>query len=293
MEKARIIVIEDDVVIAVEIEQSLQLMGHDVVARAYNGEDSIRLAKQHKPDIMIMDIRLQGDMDGIQAAHIIRERFNIPIVFLAAHLDQERIEQSKLTLPFGYILKPVQQRDIRVTIEMALYVGKVDAKRRQAEHELEQKASNLETVNEDLRNHQVELEQQNEELRAIQLKLSELQQKYFSLYNLAPVGYLTFNGKGLITEANLTFCSMLGLKRVTLKMLMFSSFIGHDSQDIFYHHKRQAIETNTQQSCELTLVRKDKSSFTARLESRALFSDNNEFIQMNTNIIDITKRSEV
>jgi hypothetical protein len=73
------------------------------------------------------------------------------------------------------------------------------------------------------------------------------------------------------------------------KNLGFSNFIAEDSQDAFYIHRRQVIETRTQKTCELTLVRKDKSKFLARLESKALFNDLDEFLQMNTNIIDIGK----
>jgi two-component system, cell cycle sensor histidine kinase and response regulator CckA len=93
--------------------------------------------------------------------------------------------------------------------------------------------------------------------------------------------------KGLITESNLTSCTMLCSEKSILKGLRFSNFIDKESQDDFYLHRRQVIETRTQQSCELTLVRKDKSKFLARLESKAVFDDKGDFIQINTNIIDI------
>ncbi|MBT7618901.1 MAG: PAS domain S-box protein [Calditrichaeota bacterium] len=147
----------------------------------------------------------------------------------------------------------------------------------------------LSKANEDLHVHQVELEQQNDELRKSQLQITELQNKYFDLYEMAPVGYLTFNEKGLITEANLTSCTMLGIEKSVFKGLGFSNFTDEESQDDFYLHRRQVIETKTQQTCELTLVRKDKSKFLARLESKAVFDDKGEFIQLNTNIIDIGK----
>jgi len=82
---------------------------------------------------------------------------------------------------------------------------------------------------------------------------------------------------------------MLGTEKSVLKGLGFSNFIDVESQDAFYSHRQQTIETKTQQTCELTLIRKDNSKFLARLESKAVFDDKGEFIQLNTNIIDIGK----
>jgi PAS domain S-box-containing protein len=276
MEPTKILIVEDETITAMELELNLQAKGHEVVAKTDNGEDAIEKAEQLKPDLILMDIRLRGDMDGIEASHIIRERFQIPVVFTTAYLDQERIDRSKLALPFGYVLKPVREQDLNVTMEMALYVNKMDTKRRKAE--------------EDLRIHQFELEQQNEELRVAQIDLEELHIKYFELFELAPVGYVTLNEIGLFTDVNLTCCTMFGAKRSILLKSKIERFIEKGSQDTFYHHKQKAIDTGTQQICELTLVKKNKTGFTARLESRALFNDQNEFIQMNTNIIDIEKR---
>ncbi len=88
-------------------------------------------AEEDKPDLLLMDIRIKGEMDGIEAAKVIRNRFGIPVIFSTAYLDEERFERAKITMPFGYVLKPIQERDLRVTIEMALYVSKVDAEKRQ------------------------------------------------------------------------------------------------------------------------------------------------------------------
>ena len=83
-----------------------------------------------------MDIRIKGEMDGIDTAEVIRNRFGIPVIFSTAYLDHERIERAKITMPFGYVLKPIQERDLRVTLEMALYVAKVDKERKKVEEEL-------------------------------------------------------------------------------------------------------------------------------------------------------------
>jgi CheY-like chemotaxis protein len=126
MEKANIIIVEDEAIICMELEANLKAIGYDVVVTASRGEDAIIKAEQFRPDLILMDIKLKGEMDGIEAAGIIKERFNIPLVYLTAHLDEDQLKRSKLTMPFGYILKPVQERYLKVTIEMALYVAKAE-----------------------------------------------------------------------------------------------------------------------------------------------------------------------
>ncbi len=146
MKKARILIVEDEAIIAMEIENQLQSLGYIVTSIVDTGEKAIKKAEEDKPDIILMDIRIKGEMDGIEAAEEIRNRFGIPVIFSTAYLDEERIERAKITMPFGYVLKPVQERDLKVTIEMALYVSKVDAERRKTEEALresEEKFRNL------------------------------------------------------------------------------------------------------------------------------------------------------
>ncbi len=294
MKGAKILIVEDEAIIAMEMESQLMGLGYEVTSIVDTGEKAIKKAEEDKPNLILMDIRIKGEIDGIEAAEEIRSRFGIPVVFSTAYLDEERIEQAKITMPFGYVLKPIQERDLKVTIEMALYVSKVDAERRKAEEnlkkaheELLQKSVELSKVNENLHIHQLELEEQNEELKRTQNQHAEIQSRYFDLYNFAPAGYLTLNKKGIIIEANLTCTAMLGCEKSMLKNLGFSNFITEGSQDSFYFHRQQAIETKNQQSCELQLVRKDKTKFWARLESKAVFNDKGEFIDLNTNLIEI------
>jgi len=133
MEKVRILIVEDEAIIAMEIENQLQSLGYEVTSIVDTGEKAISKAEADKPDLILMDIRIKGEMDGIDAAEEIRNRFGIPVIFSTAYLDQERIERAKITMPFGYVLKPIQERDLKVTLEMALYVSKVDKERRKNE----------------------------------------------------------------------------------------------------------------------------------------------------------------
>ena len=133
MEKAKILIVEDEAIIAMEIESQLQSLGYEVTSIVNNGADAIKKAEVDNPDLILMDIRIKGVMDGIEAAEVIRNRFGIPVIFSTAYLDEGRIERAKITMPFGYVLKPIQERDLKVTIEMALYVSKIDDDRRKIE----------------------------------------------------------------------------------------------------------------------------------------------------------------
>ncbi len=133
MKKAKILIVEDEAIIAMEIESQLRSLGHKVTSIVDTGEKAIEKAEEDKPDLILMDIRIKGEKDGIEAAEEIRHRFGIPVIFSTAYLDEERIERAKITMPFGYVLKPIQERNLRVTIEMAVHVSKVDAERRKAE----------------------------------------------------------------------------------------------------------------------------------------------------------------
>ncbi|NQU66277.1 MAG: response regulator [SAR324 cluster bacterium] len=133
MEKVRILIVEDEAIIAMELESQLQSLGYKVTSVVDTGEKAIKKAEIDKPDLMLMDIRLKGEMDGIDVAKIIRNRFGIPVIFSTAYLDQERIERAKIAMPFGYVLKPIQERDLKVTLEMALYVAKVETERKKEE----------------------------------------------------------------------------------------------------------------------------------------------------------------
>ncbi len=136
MEKANILIVEDENIIAYEIKLCLQKMGHTVAAIVNQGEEAIKKAEELSPNIILMDIQLRGKMDGIEAADIIQSRFGIPVIFLTAFHDDERLERAKITRPYGYVLKPYEQRELKIAIEMALYVAEMEAWRKQAEEKL-------------------------------------------------------------------------------------------------------------------------------------------------------------
>jgi PAS domain S-box-containing protein len=119
LRKIGILVVEDERIIALNLKENLESLGYSVVAIAASGEKAVEKATQLHPDLVLMDIRLQGNLDGIQAAQQIWENLSIPVIYVTGHSDQSTLERAKITAPFGYILKPVKERELYVAIETA------------------------------------------------------------------------------------------------------------------------------------------------------------------------------
>jgi diguanylate cyclase (GGDEF)-like protein/PAS domain S-box-containing protein len=133
MEKTRILVVEDEGLIARDIENMVRNAGYEVCGVVSSGEEAVEEADKTEPDLILMDIILQGSMDGVEAAEKIRGRLNIPVIYLTAHTDENTLERAKLTEPLGYTLKPVEQKELLTVIEMALYKHQMELKLRERE----------------------------------------------------------------------------------------------------------------------------------------------------------------
>jgi CheY-like chemotaxis protein len=120
MAKAQILVVEDESIVAEDIRMCLQKWGYSVPAVVYSGKEAVKKAGENKPDLVLMDIRLQGEMNGIEAAEEIRECFNIPVVYLTAYKDGRMLKQAKITEPYGYVIKPFEDIELQTTVERAL-----------------------------------------------------------------------------------------------------------------------------------------------------------------------------
>ncbi|MBP1731267.1 MAG: sensory box protein [Deltaproteobacteria bacterium] len=121
IESKRILIVEDEGLIALELQDRLVTMGYEVLGPVANGQDAIDRARELQPDLVLMDIFLTGRMDGIEASEIIGKALDIPVIFLTAHADDRTLERARATQPFGYILKPFNERELQISIEMALY----------------------------------------------------------------------------------------------------------------------------------------------------------------------------
>lgn len=126
MEKKTILIVEDEKIIAEDIKNIIVNFNYNVPAIITNGEKAIQKAGELKPDLILMDIMIEGNINGIEAAKQIYSKFSIPVIFLTSYADEKIIEQAAKSSPFGYIIKPFEDRELRATIEIALYKSKME-----------------------------------------------------------------------------------------------------------------------------------------------------------------------
>ncbi len=133
MDKTRILIVEDESIVAHDIENMVRNIGYEVCGVVTSGEEAIEVAAATAPDLILMDIVLKGEVDGVEAAEKIRELHNIPVIYLTAHTDDNTLRRAKLTAPIGYSLKPIEQKELLTIIEMALYKHQMELKLRERE----------------------------------------------------------------------------------------------------------------------------------------------------------------
>jgi len=200
MSKKRIMVVEDEGITAMRIKNSLEQMGYDVTSMVFTGEEAVIKAAQDRPDLIMMDIVLDGKIDGIEAAGQILSLFKIPVVYLTAHSDEKMLKRIKDTEPFGYINKPFDERELRVVVEIAFYKHEMEQKLKEHKEGLEvkvrERTAELETAVEQLqqaekklRLHTKELEESNTALKVL-LKQRELDQQEFQNNMLSNIKHL-------------------------------------------------------------------------------------------------------
>jgi signal transduction histidine kinase/AmiR/NasT family two-component response regulator len=137
MSSLSILIVEDEAIVAADLAAKVRQLGYDVVGPTATGEEAVELASRHRPALVLMDIRLAGAMDGITAAEQIHRDCRLPVLFLTAHSDSGTVERARHAEAFGYILKPFDERDLRIQIEMALYKHAAEEKLRESAAELQ------------------------------------------------------------------------------------------------------------------------------------------------------------
>ncbi|MBK8098231.1 MAG: response regulator [Planctomycetes bacterium] len=133
MTATNILIVEDEGIVAQDLVGQLRALGYGIAGVAESATEAVRLAEAGRPDLVLMDIRLRGSMDGIEAADQIRARLALPVVYLTAHADDGTLQRARKTEPFGYLLKPFQERELRTVVEMALYKHQAEQRLRQSE----------------------------------------------------------------------------------------------------------------------------------------------------------------
>ncbi|MEX0773651.1 MAG: response regulator [Balneolales bacterium] len=132
-EHSKILIVEDEFILAQDIKNRLSALNYDVIGLCSNGNDALDKTHQHNPDLVLMDIRLEGDKDGIETADQIQKEMDIPVVFLSAYADKETVKRARMSEPMGYLIKPVEEKELETTIEMALYKHQVTRRMRENE----------------------------------------------------------------------------------------------------------------------------------------------------------------
>jgi two-component system, response regulator PdtaR len=128
---SNILIVEDEIIVAADLKGRLENLGYNIVGISSTGNDAIKKTGETNPDLVLMDIMIKGDMDGIETAQKIRDLYDVPVIYLTAYFDDEILNRAKITEPFGYILKPFEDMRIQSAIEMAVY-----------NHHMEQKLKN-------------------------------------------------------------------------------------------------------------------------------------------------------
>ena len=140
--EAKIMVVEDEAVIAMRLQQMLTTMGYDVIGVSYSGEEALENARRLKPDLILMDIMLPGKLDGIDVAEMVKSELDIPVIFLTAFSENKIIERAKKAEPFGYILKPFKNSEIKAAIEVAFYKKEMENALKESEKKFRTLAEN-------------------------------------------------------------------------------------------------------------------------------------------------------
>ncbi len=132
-----IMIVEDDIISAEALREKLTGYGYTVPPPLDNGKDAVRFALKTSPELVLMDIKLSGSMDGIEAAATIQKHLDVPVIYLTAYTDDEVLQRARNTAPFSYLIKPVRDRELQITIEMVLYRHRMETRLKERERWLD------------------------------------------------------------------------------------------------------------------------------------------------------------
>ena len=251
--KQRILIVDDDESIIQLITCILTNSNFEIVGSVANGGDAIIVASKVTPDLVLMDICLAGAMDGIEAATLIRSQSATPVVFLTDTDNNVILCNAQACEPYGFVMKPLKPAILVATITSALHLHALEKGYERTQGELQKSKSDL--------------EMQNEELRVIQQDLSSSRGHYYSLFDRAPIGYLSLDEQLRILEINQTAFTLLGEEKSHLINQPLSRYIRASDLNIYHSHQVRLLRTGVAQTCELRLIRTDGNTVWVLMES--------------------------
>ncbi|MBU7047108.1 MAG: PAS domain S-box protein, partial [Theionarchaea archaeon] len=249
----QIFIVEDESIVVEELKKRLQKLGYSVLDTASSGEEALEKIEKMPPDLVLMDIILKGEMDGIETAGKIYDRLMIPVVYLTAHADEKTLQRAVTSAPYWYVLKPIQDRELRITIEMALSKNEMDRKFREREERLRESEERLRTLFDNV---------------------------VLGIYRITPDGYFLMANQALVHM--LGYSSFEELSSHNLE----NGFEPHFPRSVF---KRLIKETGQVIGLESRLVRKDGTTLHVRENARAVRQNGNILYYEGT-MEDITER---
>ena len=202
----KILIVDDEWLTRLEIEEMLTDLGYDVAGQAETGAEAVAMARELNPDLILMDVKMPGEMNGIDAAREIKAELGTPIVFVSGYGDPEYIEAAKEIAPFGYVMKPFDEREIHAFVEIALSRRKLELKLEEAYDELEQR---VEIRTAELAEANKQLKRENEAHKRTVEELRESEKKLNAILDATTETIVLIGKKGIVRVANKTVCDRL------------------------------------------------------------------------------------
>ena len=272
----KILIVEDEVITAMDIKNILKNFGFDVVGMASTGEDAINKAKEFQPNLTLMDISLKGNMDGIEAAEKIRSLYNIPIVYMSAFTDSNTFERIKFTNPYGFVNKPVSSDLLFISIETAIYKHNLDKKLTESQEKLKDAHNNLE----------MRVQERTQELENAYKELSDS-------YHNAPCGYHSLDKDGYIVKINNTELKWLGYSMdEIIEKKRFRDLVTDEGVEKFKKYFPLLLEQGFVHDLEFDMIKKDGSKLTIILSATAIYDEDNNFKMSRSTIFNINSRKD-
>lgn len=281
MSDVKILIVEDEGIAALDLQQTLISMGYLASDIVSTGEEAIQKAGETCPDLVLMDIMLQGEIDGAKAAEQIHEHFDIPVIYLTAYADEDTLQRAMLAEPYGYIVKPFKERELHITIDMALYKHRMNRKLTESEKRLRKLNEKLELR---VRERTAELESLNQALR-------ESEERYRQIVETASEGIWVIDKDCRTTFVNKRMAEMLGCTTEEMIGKSLYDFIDDEWTEKAENHMKCRREGIPEQY-EFKFRRQDGKELWAFLSTNPLFEINGEYSGSMAMITDITGRKQ-